>query len=457
MLRAAQLDQSLFGDELFLHAIVTRDSLGDVLSEVHDTESTPPLHFVLAWLSVKLTDPELGVRLPSLLAGTALVPAVFALGRRTVGVWPGLIGAAVVAVAPYGVMYGVEGRASSLLALLSCLSTLALLHALDRGGVWRWVGFGALTAAILYTHYTGVFVVVAQGAWALWRHRAEWRAIALSYAGVALVYLPWIPSFFVQRRDSAAVRIDAAYALTPENIATGVLKVVPGHPFFDLPDLPGRFSVAVFIVAVLAAVVVAVVRSDIRRPSRPVELLAVIALASPVAAVLYSLGPESVYLPRNLISSWPAAVLLLGLALIRAGRVAGGVAGVAVFAVLLFGTAKTFDSDFERPGYRAAAEAIEERGDPGDAVLDVPAGIENPLTQSMRAHLDESYVLVRAGGDERAVRARAAERGRLFVVVPQAGALAGREPRGLPPGLRLVDRQEFGGFVPIALFVYERP
>ena len=52
VLCAAQIDQSLFGDELFLHAIVTRDGLGDVVSEVHDTESTPPLHFVLAWLSV---------------------------------------------------------------------------------------------------------------------------------------------------------------------------------------------------------------------------------------------------------------------------------------------------------------------------------------------------------------------------------------------------------------------
>jgi hypothetical protein len=136
--------------------------------------------------------------------------------------------------------------------------------------------------------------------------------------------------------------------------------------------------------------------------------------------------------------------------------VAGGVAGAAVFAVLLIGTAKTFDSDFERPGYRAAAEAIEERGQPGDAVLDVPAGIENPLTQSMRAHLDPSYVLGRAGSDERTVRARAAERGRLFVVVPQVGALAGREPRGLPAGLRLADRREFGGFARIGLFVYER-
>jgi hypothetical protein len=198
-------------------------------------------------------------------------------------------------------------------------------------------------------------------------------------------------------------------------------------------------------------------RSDVRRPSRSVELLAVIALASPVAAVLYSLGPESVYLPRNLIASWPAAVLLLGLALIRAGRVAGGVAGAAVFAVLLIGTAKTFDSDFERPGYRAAAEAIEERGQPGDAVIDVPAGIENPLTQSLRAHLEESYVLGRAGSDERAARARARERGRAFMVVPQVGALAGRQPPPPAPGLRVVERREYGGFARIALFVYERP
>lgn len=47
-----------------------------------DDEITPPLYFIFAWLSMKLgSDPE-WVRLPSLLAGTAVIPLVYLVGAR---------------------------------------------------------------------------------------------------------------------------------------------------------------------------------------------------------------------------------------------------------------------------------------------------------------------------------------------------------------------------------------
>lgn len=454
-LRLAQIDQSLFGDEMYLHRIVAQGSLGDVLSSVHDTESTPPLHFVIAWLSVKATDPVLGVRLPSLIAGTALVPAVFALGLRTVGDRAALAGAALVAISPFGVMYGVEGRTYALLALLSALSTLALLAALERGGRGRWALFALLTAAILYSHYTGVFVVAAQGAWAAWRHRDRLRELALSYAAVALAFVPWIPSFLVQRQDSAAVRIEAAYELTPVTVVTGTLKVIVGHPFFSLRDLPGIALVAVFLAAVVVAAVL-LIRSRAWSPGRRVELLIVLALATPLLALVYSLGPESVFLPRNMSSSLPAAALLIGALLMRAGRVAGPALVLVVVVVLGYGTARTFEADFQRPPYRAAADFIESRGEPGDAVLDVHVGDENPLTDALTAHLDGGFLLARLGTPgERPVLARARVRGRLFGVVPQVGALAG-DARSPIRGFEIVERRTFHGFSDVGVFVFER-
>ncbi len=72
------------------------------------------------------------------------------------------------------------------------------------------------TAAALLTHYTVVFVLAAQLAWALWAHRDQWRAVLLAHGGAALLFAPWIPSFLVQSRDSAAVRIrDAVPAARP--------------------------------------------------------------------------------------------------------------------------------------------------------------------------------------------------------------------------------------------------
>jgi hypothetical protein len=75
-LRLSGIDQSLFGDEVILFNVVHDRGLGDLLEVVHDTESTPPLHFLLAWASAQIGDPTIWVRLPSVLLGAATVPLV---------------------------------------------------------------------------------------------------------------------------------------------------------------------------------------------------------------------------------------------------------------------------------------------------------------------------------------------------------------------------------------------
>src|SRR5262245_59589432 len=88
-LRLACLGQSPFGDELFLYAIVHDRSLGEVFSVVHDTEKTPPLGFLLAWLFAHGDDTDVLVRIPSLVASVATVPVAYLLGVRTFGRFAG--------------------------------------------------------------------------------------------------------------------------------------------------------------------------------------------------------------------------------------------------------------------------------------------------------------------------------------------------------------------------------
>ena len=193
-LRAAALGQSLLGDELFTYEIATRGSLGDVLDGVTSTELNPPLYFVLAWLAAKAGDPLIAIRVPSLIFATAAIPLVWLVGRRTVGRAPALLGTALYALAPFAVYYGSEARAYSALTFLALASTYALLRGLevDSGRRW-WVLYAAASAGVMYTHYTGLFVLVAQAAWALWFHRGRWRAIAVSCAAAAIAYVPWLP------------------------------------------------------------------------------------------------------------------------------------------------------------------------------------------------------------------------------------------------------------------------
>ena len=123
VLRLLLMRDSLLGDELIMYDIVHGRGLGSVLHIVRETEKTPPLHFVLAWASAHLGDPRVWIRLPSLLAGTALVPLAYLIGRRTVGRTAGVVGAAILTLQPYSVFYATEARAYATVAFLAGLST----------------------------------------------------------------------------------------------------------------------------------------------------------------------------------------------------------------------------------------------------------------------------------------------------------------------------------------------
>src|SRR6478736_6141016 len=99
------------GDELFIFTIVHHLSLGSSISLIRNTEKTPPLFFLLVWASAKIGDPTLWVRLPSVLAATAMVPVGYLLGSRTAGRNAGLMAAAVLALDPFAIFYGTEARA----------------------------------------------------------------------------------------------------------------------------------------------------------------------------------------------------------------------------------------------------------------------------------------------------------------------------------------------------------
>ncbi len=79
------MGQSLFGDEVLTYQIIDHGSLVDVLRALRAApESTPPLHYALAWAAGRLSGALTDIRLPSLLAGTATVPLLLAVGRRIV-------------------------------------------------------------------------------------------------------------------------------------------------------------------------------------------------------------------------------------------------------------------------------------------------------------------------------------------------------------------------------------
>ena len=409
-IRVAGFNQSIIADELSTYWIIKGHSLGDVLSSVRsDDEITPPLYFVLAWLSTKLgSNPDL-VRLPSLVAGTATIPLVYMLGARTVGRSAGLIGATIFTLSPFMIYYSTEARAYAVMLVLLTASTLALLTAVEGGRARWWVVYAVCSCGALLSHYTAAFPLAAQFAWALWAHRDALRPLLLSNVGVLIGFAPWIPGFIADNNSPTTEILARLSPFTLDYARTAVENWAIGFPYVDVSSLPGTFAVILLISGLAIALLAGTVRAaDAVRASRPglgglwrrippgAVLIVLLALAAPIGEAVYSAVGGDVFGARNLNASWPGLALGVGALLTAAGPLAGFIATALVLSGYALGAAKMLEADFARYDYHAAAETIQERWQPGDVVVDIPGSTPVPLT-GLDVYLPQDHLEFRLG------------------------------------------------------------
>jgi mannosyltransferase len=381
LLRVPSFSGALWGDELATNYVVNGfgvESFGSIL--VHGKESTPPLFFLLTWLTKGFEGTE-GLRLASLLAGLAAIPLTYLVGRETVGRTAAVVGAALVTLSPFLIFYATEARAYALLMLCCLVATFTLLRAVQSGRTGWWIAYGASTAAAMYTHYVAVFVLVGLFVWAFVAHPEARRPLLLANLGAALLFAPWIPQFVDDTGKQAAKNIELLHPLSVEQAKTDLLRMWFGSPLLDVNEMPGNVALALIGASLALGAVGAAVRiSGARswRPSSGLILIAILTVAVPVGATLHNLFAPSIFVPRNLIASWPGFALLVG-ALVAAGPPAIRIASVALLlGGFGIGAAKMLDETDRRPDIAAAADYIERTGDPGSPVVDMPQFTPGP-------------------------------------------------------------------------------
>jgi hypothetical protein len=409
ILRLVVAHQSLFADELSTYWIVADHGLHGVLSllygtsSIHHAEITPPLYFIAAWFSAQFGhSPEL-LRAPSLVAGSLTIPAVYLLGRRTVGQLAALLASAAVALSPFMIYYSSEARAYGVLMLLVTLSTLSMLLALDTGR-WRWwVGYAVCSCAALYTHYTCGFVLAAQLLWLWWAYPRARRQAILANLGVLVGLVPWIPGL---NNDLHSPTASILSALSPFNLhavwiilghwalgypytALAKLTQLPGLPgvaFPSLVQLPGVAALALLAVAAALACISLVTRIA-RTPTRSVTpdnrllLMLMVLVATPVGEALVSAVGTHLFGVRNLAASWPALALCFAALLAGASGWLRFAAVGAALVSLAWAALGMVDGRWGRPDYAGAAAFVERNAAPRDVVLDETGYLSpGPLT-----------------------------------------------------------------------------
>ena len=485
VLRALLIGEGLYGDELSTNWVVTTHGFADLLSTVHsNAEITPPLYFVLSWLTTRLGEtPEL-LRLPSLVAGTATIPLVHAVARRTVGPAAALVAAALTAFSPLLVFYSSEARAYAVMVALVVVSTLALLLAVDRRGVRWWALYAAASCLAMYAHYTCAFVLAAQAVWVLWAHPEARRAALLANVAAAVAFAPWATGLVNDLTSPTTDLFEALQRFDATTVRITVEHWLVGHPF-TYPDtglraLPGWIGLVPFALGLAVALAGLVLRLRERRPGswpaidRRVVLVVVLALATPVGELVVSALSTNLFGVRNLAASWPGLALALAALLAAPGpRLRLVATSLVVFAFVVAGASMLRDR-FGRPDFPAAADFIERTAAPGDVIVDaavfgVTPGPESPLDAAMTRprptfrigapqQRERPFTFQdRTLPPEQVIRrAVAAADGRRLFIVSLGDLLvnANQATPLLPSGYRRIETRSYPGMLDVQVLVY---
>jgi mannosyltransferase len=354
--------QSYHHDEIVTASRILRDGFWHAMDAVGFSESAPPLYYAVAWLWTQLTGTgEFGLRTVSALAGVATVPVAYLLGAELSRRRAGIVAAALVAVNPMLLWYSQEARAYALFVLLTALSLLYFVRALDRGRRRDSLAWGIASALALGTHYFAAFPIAAEALWLLRRRGREtggafpgiWIIVG---AGLALAPLlvhqasfahaEWISNFSLWHR---LWETGLTFALGE----TGDIIAQPEHPLFAV--VPALIAIAgIWLVFARGE------PAERRAATIPLALAAVTIVVPLVIGLLDS--SKDYVLARNLL---PALVpLLVALAVgftLRGARRSGAVlAGLLVAYSLGFSIWASVSPALQRPDWDSVAAAIGE-------------------------------------------------------------------------------------------------
>jgi len=195
-LRLYRLDSGLWLDEIHALLDIFRQPTGWLITTfVRDIQH--PLYSIFAHASLSiLGESAWTLRLPAALFGAATIPALYFLGRETVGSREGLLAAALLTVSYHHVWFSQNARGYTLLAFFVVAATYCLVRAIREENSRLIVAYALLVGLGAYTHLTMVFLAVGQAGvvltllvWPAAERRGRWSQALWAFGGAAVVTL----------------------------------------------------------------------------------------------------------------------------------------------------------------------------------------------------------------------------------------------------------------------------
>jgi hypothetical protein len=307
-----------------LPLFVGRQPLGDLFDIVLGSRGGAPLHFLLAWVVAHAGGGLEAMRALSALFAAASVPAVAMLGNRLAGRSAALVATALAAGSWLLLFHGIYARMYSLFLFLSLLSHLALLRALDRGGIRPWALWTVVMVLAIAAHPYGALVLASQGLYVLLTRERLRQAIP-AFAAVFLLAIPlWRSSIVLASRFEVGVGGGGGKLSTPREVLAYLWRVAG--------DASTGYTAILVVVLLFAAL--GLVQLARERPRS--GLLAACVVVTPTLFFLVGrFGGNSAPESRHLIFALPFLALAAATGMLAAASLAGARAGwVAALLVL---------------------------------------------------------------------------------------------------------------------------
>ena len=361
VLRFLYLTRKSFWLDEGVSVMLARLDLANLLHILWRREANMALYYGLLRMWLHFGAGDFFVRSLSALISVAAIPVIYLLGKRLFGTATGLLAAALFSVHAWQVRYAQEARSYSLYVLLSSLSCLFFLAAIEKPSRPRWSACIACSLLAIYSHFFAVLVVIAQWAsfYFLRRDQAVSAGFRRSLKTIGLLFLP-LAVFIVSR-------------------GTGPLSWIsrPGlgdlHRF--LLDLAGNGGDALLLLyAVCCAIALAAGGWRARELTftswRYLFLLSW--LFVPVVVTLAFSLIRPVFLPRYMLTCVAPLVLLAAAGVVRLRpRWLAGILVIAMLALSVRGTWAYYRADFDlaREDWRGATQYVLQNAREDDGIL----------------------------------------------------------------------------------------
>jgi hypothetical protein len=350
--------QSLWYDEGISAHQLTRTFPEIARAAALDTH--PPLYYWTLKVWGEAFGPSaLALRSLSAAWGVLTVVLAFLIGRRLFGTLVALVAAVLLAAAPLAVYYSQEVRMYGQVTALGLLA----VYAYTRRSDWLYALGGIAT---LYSQYLGISILAALNLHAVltWRSRTrrEWISWLIANAVVALVFVPWLPTFIDQQSHALNTSPRTAIGLAVETVAAYGGGIASSELL-----LWGGGLLVVLALCGVGVTCVGRKRNEIEN-----VLLAALIWLLPMGLVI-GLGLRSgLFETRYLIVGLPGLLLLAALGIVRLAHwpVLVPVLTCVALVPAYFGlSAQYFDPSLARDDYRDLVATIVKDAQPHDAIL----------------------------------------------------------------------------------------